>query len=192
MCTCIVLLPLLLISCGPKVATENPSDANLENYNTFAYLPNAVEMDESVTNEEQVNKEIITTINANLRQAGFRMDRDTPDLLVLVSVKADTEVATDTNPVYVNYPYRPTVSKISPYYARYYYRDYSGYSNLAGYDTDTYTYKEGTLVVDLVDKRTKETVWKGFTSASIYNRNTTAAIADLVNQIFDEYPMKRR
>ncbi len=182
-------LPLLLLSCGPRVTTVNPAGTDVSNYDTFAYLPNTVEVENKNYAEDDVNEAIINTVNTNLRQEGLNMNRQDPDLLVLISTKTDIETAVETDPVYARYPYTTPVSTVSPYYSPYYYHGYNNYNNLVGYDTDTYRYKEGTLVVDLIDAETKETVWKGITSDNIYNERTTAAIADLVNEIFDEYPM---
>jgi hypothetical protein len=183
------VVPLLLLSCGPRVTTINPVGSDLSNYDTFAYLPNTVEVENKNYAEDDVNEAIINTVNMNLRQEGFDMDRQDPDLLVLVSAKTDMETGVTTDPVYARYPYTTPVTTVSPYYSPYYYHGYNNYTNLVGYDTDTYRYKEGTLIIDLIDADTKETVWKGVTTDNIYRERTTAAIADLVDEIFDEYPM---
>jgi hypothetical protein len=51
---------------------------------------------------------------------------------------------------------------------------------LIGYDTDVNTYKEGTLRLSLVDSETKNIVWKGTASNSIFkSQNESKAIANL-------------
>ena len=62
-------------------------------------------------------------------------------------------------------------------------------SKTIGYDRDTYRYKEGTVVIHLVDRKTRNTVWKGVASESLYDQTSTEAMQDLVNAIFEEYPL---
>ncbi len=184
------LLMLVLISCGPKVSTVKPMDRDLSKYDTFAYLPNTnEEVPERSYNDEEVNTFILESINKNLREEGYQLDREDPDLLVLVSTKIDTELAVDTDPIYTTYPYTAGIGTIPPYYEPYYYPGYNNYVNIVGYDTDTYAYEEGTLIVQLVDSDTKNTVWKGVATDPIFEENSLTAIQDMVDDIFEEYPL---
>lgn len=187
----IIFLTLAVVSCGPRVTTSKTTSKDLSNYDTFAYLPNSsVQMPDKSYNED-VNSAIIEAVNNNMREVGYTMDRDNPDLLVLLSTKTDLETETTTDPVYATYPYANGATTISPFYDPYYYSGYANYTRVVGYDTDTYAYKEGTLIINLVDRKTKQTVWKGISSKSVYNQTTTGAIEDLVNQIFQEYPLNK-
>lgn len=185
----LLIFTLSLVSCGPAVQTSKPASADLSDYQSFAYLPNSnVEMADKDYNED-VNSLIIETLNENMREAGYTLERDNPDLLVLVSTKTDLETETTADPIYARYPYTAGVTTVSPFYDPYYYHGYNTYTGVIGYDTDTYSYEEGTLVINLVDRETKQTVWKGISSKNIYNQTTTGAIRDLVNEIFQEYPL---
>lgn len=185
------MLSALLVSCGPQVTTAQPTEADLSKYETFAYLPNAdVEMQNSDLDQNEVNQRIVETVNAQMENLGYDLNRDNPDLLVLISVKKDQETETDTDPVYATYPYGSYgVSTVSPYYNNYYYNDFYNYGNVVGYDTDTYQYTEGTLIISLIERSTKNTVWKGMTSDAIYSGSTTDEIVELVDNIFNEYPI---
>jgi len=187
------LFVLSMISCGPRVQTINPMDTDLKDYQSFSYLPNSNPKVEGKNyNDEQLNSMIIETVNQNMKKVGFTLDRENPDLLVLVSTKTEIEKEITTNPVYSAYPYSTRVGTVSPYYGSYYYRGYQNYGGVVGYDTDTYTYEEGTVVIDLIDRKTKETVWKGITSEGLYNKGDIAAMRNLVNEIFQEYPMNKK
>ncbi len=188
------LLSFLLYSCGPQVVTAQPTEADLSKYQTFAYLPNTdVDMNNANMNNEEVNTRIIETVNQQMKMQGYRLDRSQPDLLVLISVKTDTEVEVERDPVYATYPYgNYGVNTVSPYYNDYYYNDFYSYGDVVGYDTDTYQYQEGTLIISLVDRKSRNTVWKGMTSEAIYSGSTTDEVVTLVDDIFDEYPVKRR
>lgn len=188
------LISLIAFSCGPRVQTMKPNNVDLSNYQTFAYLPNSnVNLPNKRYNDETVNTTIIDAINMNMKNVGYTLDRDNPDLLVLVSTKTNLERDTSTQPVYARYPYTAGVTTVSPFYSPYYYRGYNNFAGTAvvGYDTDTYTYQEGTLVINLVDRQTKQTVWKGVSSKNIYNETTNEAIIGLVDQIFSEFPLKK-
>ena len=194
--TSLLLLTIstLFLSCGPQVTTAQATEADLSKYRTFAYLPNAdIPMQNDGMNAEEVNSRIIETVNTQMQQEGYQIDRDNPDLLVLISVKKDQETATDTDPVYATYPYGSYgVNTVSPFYNNYYYNSFYNYGTVAGYDTDTYNYTEGTLIISLIDRSNKNTVWKGMTSEAIYSGSTTDEIVGLVDDIFDEYPINNR
>lgn len=182
-------LILLLTSCGPRVQTVNPEDKSLDNYNTFAFLPNTnPEVPDKNYNDEEVNEIIVETVNDNMKRKGFEMDRDNPDLLVLISASTNTEVTTTADPVYATYPYNTTITRVSPFYRPYTYRGYATYTGIIGYDTNTRQYKDGTVVIDLIDRDTKETVWKGVARDEIYSQTDTGAILSLVDELFEEMP----
>lgn len=186
----ILLIVSTWIGCGPRVTTTNPNDTDLDNYQTFAFLPNTnAEVNNSNSNStEDVNTMVLNAINKNLKEEGYRLDRSQPDLLVLVSTKTDSELATDRDAAYATYPYTTGITTVAPYYEPYYFYNYTGYSNIVGYDYDTYTYEQGTLVIRLVDRQTKDTVWKGVATDPIYNQTTKRAITQMVDDIFAEFP----
>ena len=179
------------VSCGPQVQTARPADVDLSWYDTFAFLPNTnAEVPGKSYNDENINSMIVETVNQNMREAGYTLDRDNPDLLVLISTKTEIERERETNPVYAAYPYTAGMATVGPGYGSYYYRGFTNFGGgILGYDTDTYAYEEGTVVINLVDRETKETVWKGMTSDALYDQENTAAMRDLVNEIFEEYPL---
>ncbi|MHA7057621.1 DUF4136 domain-containing protein [Aquimarina sp. M1] len=179
---------IFILSCGPAVQTVNKSDKNLKKYNSFAYLPNSnVGAKNLGYDDETIGMSVIKSVNENMKKSGYVLDRDNPDLLVLIRTKTDVEKVTDTDPVYATYPYTSSIP-VSPYYEPYYYNTYNQYNKIIGYDTDVYKYKEGTLMVDLVDRKTKEIVWRGTASDEIYSNNNSKAISQYVDDIFEEFP----
>ena len=185
------LLLVLVASCGPRVTTKKPTNDNLSKYSTFSYLPNAaINMPDQAQNDN-VNTLVIQQINERMMDEGYKLDRSEPDLLVLVSTKVNERTETDTDPVYARYgAYNRSGLRVNSYYNNFYYRGYNTVPTVVGYDTDTYNYKEGTLIVQLVERSSNETVWKGVSSTSVYDSGTTQAMTQLVNAIFDEYPLK--
>ncbi len=183
---------LTLTSCGSVVSTTKAKDVDLSNYSSFAYLPNTdIKMPEKTMNTDNVNNLVVEAINENMMDAGYNLNKEEPDLLVLVSTKTNKETETTTEPVYATYPYRSN-ARVSNYYSPYYYNNYTYYKNIVGYDTDSYTYKEGTVVIDIIDRRTKNLVWKGRSNQTIYDQSDTSAMRELINTIFTEYPLTRK
>lgn len=187
----LTLVLLAVLSCGPRVETARPTAVDLGKYDTFAFLPNSnADIPNESYNNEDVNRLVVETVNQNMREAGYTLDRDNPDLLVLISTSTEIERERTTNPVYATYPYTAGVGAIGPAYGNYYYRGFNTFGGgVVGYDTDTYAYEEGTVVINLVDRETKETVWKGMTSDALYDQPNTQAMRELVNEIFEEYPL---
>lgn len=183
-----------VFACGPRVNTTKTTNKDLSNYKTFAYLPNSNfdDLDKGYDNTD-VGMAVIESVNTNMQQLGYNLDRNKPDLLVLLSTSTDTETNVTKEPVYATYPnYYGRTYGVSPYYQNYYYNGYSGYNRLIGYDTDVNTYEEGTLRLSLVDSKTKNVVWKGTASNSIYSsQNDSKAIAKFVDDMFANFPKIR-
>ena len=117
----LTLMLTALYSCGPTVTTMKPTSDNLNKYATFSYLPNAaIEMPTENFSTETVNTMVIQQINDQMMDAGYRIERSKPDLLVLVSTKINQETETDTDPIYASYGYynRPNI-RVNSYYNNY-------------------------------------------------------------------------
>lgn len=73
----------------------------------------------------------------------------------------------------------------------------SGFTSPGGArDTALYAYDQGTLVVDLVDVRTREVVWRGWARASLEGvmddtRRMRARVEESVRKMFERYPGRR-
>ncbi len=185
-----LLLVATLFTCGPRVTTEKLSKTDLRDYNTFAYLPNSNFDDfEKFENDNSVGLAVIECVNENMKNQGYTIDRDNPDLLVLLSTSTDVEKTVTNEPVYATYPrYYNRRYAVSPYYANYYYNNYYGYTRLVGYEKEVNKYKEGMLILSLVDTNSKRVVWEGKASDLIFQQNESAAISEFVDDMFDEFP----
>lgn len=184
-------LALAFTACSPTVRTSQPTDVDLSQYETFAYLPNAmVSMD--AEQSDDLGQAVVDAVQTQMQQEGYRIDQADPDLLVLLSVKRDSEVDVERDPVYADYaayPYTTGAYGVNTYYGNYYYNDFATYGDVIGYDTDVYTYKTGTLILNLVDRDSKNTVWKAVSEKSIYDgRVSPQDIAAMVNDMFEEFP----
>lgn len=185
-----IISALLLIGCGPKVSTTKTADVDLSAYDTFAYLPNGNFDDPNLGyTDETVGKTVINEVNKQMKNLGYKVNKNSPDVLVLLSTKTNTETEVYKDPVYATYPrYYASTYPVSAYYQPYYYNGYGGYTELVGYDRDYETYEEGTLMLSLVDRKTRNVVWKGTATNFIGGQKDSAAIAGFVDDIFETFP----
>lgn len=180
----------LLAACGPKVTTSKTSDADLSKYETFSYLPNGNFEDPSKGYDDpNVGETVINEVNASMKELGYDIERNQPDLLVLIGTKTDTDVEKVSDPVYATYPNNYGAGyPVGSYYNSYYYRGYSGYNDVVGYDTDYERIESGTLMLSLVDRETRNVIWRGTASNFVGGERDAAAISDFVDDLFDEFP----
>lgn len=192
----VLVISILFVACGSRVRTERPVEKDLSQYQTFAYLPNAnVDVEGRGYSDENVNRTIVDAINRNMKQAGYTLDRGNPDLLVLVRVNTRLGQERRMEPVYSYYPYTGPIGTINPIYDPFYFRGYRGWMDaggIIGYTTDTSLYEEGTVIIDVVDRETRETVWRGTLSEDIFGEGTTQAITEMVDEVFEEFPLNNQ
>lgn len=192
----LAILALVLVwNCGPKISSTVKTDNDLSNYETYAYLPNSsIKAPENTNQSEDVGQQIIEAMNNNMQKAGYTMDRNDPDLLVVINTNYDKE--TDVNVHrdlyydynYAYYPYTTTLP-VNSYYNNYYYYGYNTYDGIADYDVTLDRYTDADMVVSLVDKDTKNIVWTGSVDEFyVYQDNASAEVAEYVDDIFEDYP----
>ena len=182
------IFSLLFISCGSQVKTTSNKDKDLDNYQTYAYLPNSGFNTAKMENDQDINKIVLETVNMNMENAGYSLDTEQPDLLVLINSTTNIEENQKTEAEYASYPYDPGVTAVSPLYSNYFYSGFANFGPITGYDVNTYQYQEGAVDINLVDSKTKELVWSGQTSGAIVNAANLEAQEELINQIFSEFP----
>jgi hypothetical protein len=79
-------------------------------------------------------------------------------------------------------------------YYRYYWMPlgYGRLRSLYGYQPRTTEVTEGTLVIDILDAKSKELVWRGSVSSNLYNsKNLHKQIEKGVKAIMKKYPVKQ-
>ncbi len=184
----LITFSLLFISCGSQVKTTSNKDKDLDNYQTYAYLPNSGFNTAKMENDQDINKIVLETVNMNMENAGYSLDTEQPDLLVLINSTTNIEENQKTEAEYASYPYDPGVTAVSPLYSNYFYSGFANFGPITGYDVNTYQYQEGAVDINLVDSKTKELVWSGQTSGAIVNAANLEAQEELINQIFSEFP----
>lgn len=183
-----ILAGILFVGCGPKVDTDKMTAKNIRSYDTFAFLPNQDTIQTSRYNNVEVNEIVINAIRQNMQELNYRLDRNQPGLLVYYHLMLDEENAVNANPVYTNYSYYRPGFYVGPYYRNYAYSNYFTVPRIMGTGIEQVDYKEGTIVIDLIDRKTNEIVWRGRAEDLVAPENLDEEIRSYVDAIFDRLP----
>ena len=170
----LVLTVAFATSCGPtlKVSSDYDRTVNFSAYKTYS-IYNLKSKNVNQLNEDR----IIKYLNAEMAKRGFTQDNKNPDLMVnaLTVLKDRRGISATTN--YYGYGgiYRPYGSWGAP-----------GYTSVS-----TYNYKDGSLVIDMIDAKTQKMIWTGSGSAEVYNKpkNPEEVISEVVGKIMAEFPI---
>ena len=174
---------ILLNSCSSsvKVTSEYDKKADFGNYNTYYFHKADVPDSEHPSSLSAINKQRIeNAISKELNLKGYAKSLD-PDIWVSYYFKVADRAEYRTTTTYGG--------MYSPYYGPGYYGSYYGYGNSwASYST-TYHFKEGTLIIDLVDVKANELIWYGMGTKTLNQDNTDpeAAINAAIKKIFNSY-----
>lgn len=179
----------LLASCASTAHIEKDDKADFTRYKTFAWIDKDGEAknDRNKTNDlteqklkEAVNKELEKT-------SGWRETKNKPDVLLSYDVLVEKSVKEQSDPVYSR-PFTRTF--YNPYTRRYSTIYYP--SQFLGYDRDARTVREGTVTVTMIDARTDRTVWQGWTTDEVNNRNLSSKeIQNAVRSIFRKFDVAK-
>ncbi|MGY5850303.1 DUF4136 domain-containing protein [Salegentibacter sp. F14] len=177
----------LLAACGSGNKLTDQAKT-LRNYDSYAFLPNNdTIMDRNYDNRE-IKEVIVATINANMKDEGYVLDKNQPDVLVYVHAMFDEKADVNANPVYTNYSYYRPGLYIGPYVEDYVYEDYFTIQRLTGPSVKQVPYQKGSIVLDFINRRTNEIIWRATSEAEIGTRRMDRDIRDYVDDIFKNFP----
>lgn len=179
----------LLASCGTTAHIEKDDNADFSQYKTFAWIDKDGEGagDRNHSNDLTEQK-IREAVNQELQKtAGWREVKNRPDVLLSYDVLVERGTRETNNPVYSR-PFSRVV--YNPYTRRYTTIYYP--SQFIGYRTDERPVKEGTVTITMIDTRTDKTVWQGWTTEEVSNRNLTSReIQNSVRAIFKKFDLAK-
>jgi hypothetical protein len=153
-------------------------DSDFASYRTYAWMP--IQIDEGAVGANTarqrntlLDKRIRTAVDATAATKGLSIDEQNPDLLAVYHTGMQNKVdVTDWGYSYAG-----------------------SYWGWAGRDIDVYNYTEGTLIVDLVNAKTKQLAWRGSATGVVdpgrSPEEVQERINDVVQKIFENYPPKK-
>src|SRR6187399_328936 len=167
----------LLTACEStlKVTHDYDKSVNFSGYKTYGFYDFKTSGSVSQLNADR----IINAIKAELSRKGLKETGSNPDLLVnaMTILKDKQEVTATTNYYGYGGAYRPY--------------GYYGGAGASGYTTyNTYEYKDGSLIIDIVDTKTNKMIWEGIGNKDIDHapKNPEEAINKAVAAIMANFP----
>ena len=164
---------------GPKITSEADPEADFASYRTFGfYAPLALEKEGYAT---PTTDRIKAAARAQLESRGYVYAAEQPDLWVNLNAYMQEKTSFTSIPT-VDYNYYYSYRARS-YFAVPYWRD----------QTEVRNYTEGTLNVDLVDRRKNRLVWEGIAVgriAKLKPEERAARIDATMAEIFARYPYR--
>jgi hypothetical protein len=164
------IIAMIFTACSSirTTADWDPS-ADFRGYQSFNFSESFDEIKVNDLDKRRIKNAIIT----EMEKRGYTLS-DQPDLLVNGYVTS-VERAVVTNTHYGGY---------GPYYY-----GWGGWYST----TDVNKYKEGTLIVSLIDVRNKQLIWEGRAEGIVPpsgGDKRTRATDDMIEQLFWKYPIK--
>jgi len=174
---CLMALTITVASCEPslKVSSDYDKNVNFSKYKTFAMFKS----DNWSDAVSQLNQNrIINGIRNEMVKKGFQEVTTTPDMMVnVVAIFKD----------------KTSVSSTTDYYGYGgYYRPYAwgagGMSSTTNYNVQNY--KDGSLIIDIVDVATKSLIWQGTGNKEIDKpaKDPDTAIPKAISSIMASFP----
>ena len=168
-----VSLTALLSSCSSlDISTDYDPTQDFSKYKTYRWArikerdPNDI-----LTKNLRLRKRVLVAVNKGLQEKGFeKLDRGKPDFIVFVHAGVQQK----TNVYYQG-----------GYHYGGWWGPYGGYSSVS-------TYKQGTLVVDIVDTEEKELSWRGIASDVVQSYSDPEALQEeldyVISIMFEDFP----
>jgi hypothetical protein len=167
---------LLLANCSNqiRVRSDYDRDVNLAVYKKYAWL--SFKEIESKNNpllyNELTDKRIRRAVELQFQAKGIPLDEENPDFRVHYHIIVENRSSVQPSPYGYYY---------SPYWMR---------SQMY-----VYQYQEGTLIIDLMDAKNNNLIWRGWASEVLNNEVpelTEKEIAESVYEILTEFPPKHK
>ncbi len=180
-----VIVALILASCGGGHTKEAKT---LKNYNSYAFLPNKDTIKSRSYDNEAIHEEIVSTVNENMKDEDYIVDKNQPDVLIFVHTMFDEKADVNADPIYTSYSYYRPNFYIGPYYEPYVYEDYYTIQRLDGNSIQQVPYTERSIVIDFIDRRSKQIIWRATSDREIGTRRIERDVRNFVEDIFKQFP----
>ena len=180
-----------------QVRSEYSPDASFARLDTYEWVERpAVTGGDPAVNSPLLERHIQAAVGAELSRMGYReVTSGTPHFRVTYTISTDERSRVVGSYGYARpYGYRGYYAH-SRLYGAYGYRGY-GYAGFGSRGVgQIYQYLEGTLVLDIIDTRTDDVIWRGWASKSLRRNPSPAAVRMYVDQavteILERFPPQR-
>jgi hypothetical protein len=153
---------ILMTGCSTvQIETDYDREADFSKYTTYRWIPHVKGTgDNPLMNDPLIESHVKNAVNAELARKGFvKLEEGDPDFLVAYYFTTRNRV------------------DITNYYGYWYPW------------TNVYEYKEGTLILDMVDREQKQLLWRGWATDVLADRSRlNEQITNSVQKLLERYP----
>ncbi|WP_114781585.1 DUF4136 domain-containing protein [Botryobacter ruber] len=169
----------------PDAFATTATDAALAKKNTYAWYQEkpvaGIYLETGFT--EVLDKHVKRAIEEELEQKGLQKVTTNPDLLVAYDVSVSVPIELDKPSLYA-----PGFGYSYAWEAGYRYK--YGTSRIEGF-RPVDLYKEGTMIIDIIDRASGELIWRGWSEGLIRNFNANYnKVKENVQLILDKFPVE--
>ncbi len=164
---CLLLLGIFQGCSGISVNTDFDEKADFSVYNTYGWIEFRTESQSGMMKDPLIRKHIIDAVEGELAARGYTQSGERePDFLVAFHIGSKKKI--DIN---------------------HYYYGYGRRGRFRGHDVSVHKYREGTLIIDIVDAQAKELVWRGYATSVLHGRDDAAEdVRASVRAIIERFP----
>jgi len=176
----------LLAGCASAVHIEKDENANFSKYKSFTWLHG--DNGKLENQSDLIETKIRNAVSKEFEKIGWKESKNRPDVILDYDVLVERSSKKQNDPVY-SQPHRRLI--YNPYTRRYATIYYP--SQFLGYDSYEKVIREGTITVTMIDAKTDKTVWQGWTTDEVNNRNlTNKEIQKAVASIFKKSELAKQ
>jgi hypothetical protein len=178
-----LLIVLAVLSCEPtlKVSSDFDKSVDFKQYKSYWLF----EGDSFKTAVSELNRgRIINSIKNEMAKKGFTEDHANPGVLVNTVAIVSKKVSVSANTDYYGY---------GGYYRPYYWGGgMGGGSSTTSYNVEHY--KDGSLIIDIVDASSKKLIWQGIGNSKIDEplKDPDNQIPKAIQKIMEGFPPKKK
>lgn len=156
------------------------------NYKSFAWLPESKSKATKLYDNDVATDKIVEATSKALTARGLELNNKNPDLLIRYTAVVNSKVKEYNEPVYYNAP-SGYVPRMAYYRGRafYYYSYVNPYPVYVGSEMRKVNVKEGSVIIDLIDRKSGKVIWRGWSEGEIGNpEKAISDIPKVVDNIF--------
>ena len=169
----LIAFATILSSCNSiRVSSDFNEEINFTEFKTYAFSKSGID---KVEINDIDKKRILRAIDVELYNKGYRKSSIEPDFLINFFTKTNKKI--DYYPSNNYYGYAVPYGGMGHYASSWY--------------LNSFSYNEGVLFIDIIERNKNELVWQGIGKGYIYNDkpdNKNEKIKAMVNKILLQFP----
>ena len=176
-----ILIGLIMMGLSGCAITDFDHKADFSKYRTFAWGKSEADVSNPLYESDLITKRIQAAVENEFAKRGVVESSTDPDFIVKYHTYTEEKKRTESV-----YPYR---------YGFYPYGFFPfafgwGYPYYLGRPSEVTQYTEGTLILDMIDRRTGELVWRGSVSGNVEDTaRLKKQVERAVHAIMKKYPV---